>query len=170
MAHRLVQCTSSVDTPVAPDIGTWTNPANVRDGGDPPPVDGTNANFATITCLSTGPVSAALRIHSPTTLSPQALIIGVEVDWEVTSVVGGSATFTIQATGEAFPTTIFFGSSPAARQRFRYMFTNAGRQPGSIDAAVKLVASIGTSSSMTARIYEVGYWIIERVRPVRMEG
>lgn len=168
MAHRLVQSTSTIDTPVAPDTGTWNNKANIRDSGDPPVVDGTNVPYTDITVSTAGPVSGAIQVHSPTTLSPGVLLIGMEVDWEVTGASGG-ASLTVQASGEPFPTSIFFGSAPAARQRFRYLFTTAGRNVGNKDVPVKFVAGAG-SGFITVRIYEVGYWITERVRHTRVEG
>lgn len=178
---RLKQISSTITNPDTAVSGAeaWTNPANVRDSGDPPVVDGTNGTFASA-AIDLTHVARAMRFHSPAAVAG-LLWVGLTIDWSATGDAGCSCVLRvvnrsgnlIQLKGGLPGTTSILKGGDARRQNtFSLVDVNDARWPyrGDEDLQVTAQASLGSGVSATFNIYEIGYLYASRLETGRLEG
>src|SRR5712664_823067 len=84
------QVSATIETPDPSQAGTfaWTNPANIRDSGNPPVLDGTDATSATASATPAKPVYT-IRFHPTTQTAAGLYWVGLGIDWQITAFTSG---------------------------------------------------------------------------------
>ncbi len=170
---RLRQIHATITNPSPAGTDAWTNPANIRDSGEPPVVDGTDGTFASASVNAISPTIISMKISPNPTLGNSAVWVGMALDWEMVSTDAGTMVVSSVATGNQIGQ---FASVPLETGRKRSYFDlidSAGvdlRTTGAGQPFFYLQLAVGGGTAASGRIYEVGFIYEPRAQTVIIDG